>query len=268
MKELWGKLLDKRSKSSAIEYKEAKSLNFVVDAHTHTISSGHAYSTIQEMAREASNNGIEMFAVTDHGPSMLGAPCLYHFGNMRVLPDEICGVKIVKGVEANIVDYEGNTDMPERYLRMLDFVIASFHDICINPSTVEEHTKALIFALKNPYIDAIAHPGNPQFQIDIDRVIETAREYNKLIEINNSSFHVRKGSEKNCRDIALKCKQMGVRVVCGSDAHISYDVGKFDKVRSLLEEIAMPEELILNTSVEKFKEYLEVKRQYLKEVNR
>ena len=27
-------------------------MKFVVDTHTHTISSGHAYSTVQEMARE------------------------------------------------------------------------------------------------------------------------------------------------------------------------------------------------------------------------
>lgn len=35
-------------------------MKFVVDTHTHTIASGHAYSTVQEMAKEASANGIEM----------------------------------------------------------------------------------------------------------------------------------------------------------------------------------------------------------------
>jgi putative hydrolase len=71
-------------------------LRIVVDSHTHTISSGHAYSTVQEMAREASGNGLEMFAVTDHGPSMMGAPCLYHFGNLRVIPGELYGVRIIR----------------------------------------------------------------------------------------------------------------------------------------------------------------------------
>ncbi|MCX7658918.1 MAG: PHP domain-containing protein, partial [Oscillospiraceae bacterium] len=45
-------------------------MRIVVDSHTHTISSGHAYSTIQEIAREAAGRGIEMVAITDHGPSM------------------------------------------------------------------------------------------------------------------------------------------------------------------------------------------------------
>jgi putative hydrolase len=231
-------------------------LKIVVDTHTHTVSSGHAYSTVQEIAREAPNNGIEMLAITDHGPSMKGAPCLYHFGNLRVIPKILYGVKILKGVEANIIDYSGNVDMPDDYLKRLDFTMASFHDICIKPASIEEHTNALINILKNPLIDAIAHPGNPQFQIDIDKVVKAAKEYNKLIEINNHSFLVRAGSESNCREIARTCKEYGVRIVCGSDAHISFDVGKFDHVYKLLDDIKMPEKLILNTSVNKFEEYL------------
>lgn len=234
-------------------------MKLVVDTHTHTISSGHAYSTVQEMAREASVNGVKAFVITDHGPAMKGAPFLYHFGNLRVVPGEIYGVKVIKGVEANIIDYDGNTDMPAEYLRRLEFAIASFHDICIVPSTIEDHTNAMIGVLKNPLIDAVAHPGNPQFQVDIDRVVRAAREYGKLIEINNHSFYIRTGSEKNCREFALKCKEYGVKVVCGSDSHISFDLGKFDKINKLFEEIQMPEELVLSTSVERFEEYLRLK---------
>ena len=239
-------------------------MKIVVDTHTHTVSSGHAYSTVQEMAKEALVNEIEMFAVTDHGPDMKGAPSLYHFGNLRIIPDELYGVKIIKGVEANIIDYTGKTDMPDSYLKRLDFVIASFHDICILPSSVEEHTNALLEILKNPLIDAIAHPGNPQFQVDVESVVRAAKENNKLIEINNHSFFVRTGSEENCKEFALLCKKHGVRVVCGSDAHISFDVGKFDKVNRLFEEINMPEELVLNTSVDKFEEYLKQRKVRIK----
>ncbi|MCX7710488.1 MAG: phosphatase [Clostridia bacterium] len=235
-------------------------MKIVVDTHTHTISSGHAYSTVQEMAKEAPQNGIEMFAVTDHGPAMRGAPYLYHFGNLRVIPDTIYGVRILKGVEANIMDYSGKTDMPDEYLRRLDFALASFHDICIEPSTVEEHTEALIRVLQNPYIDAIAHPGNPQFNVDIEKVVRAAKENGKFIEINNHSFSVRKGSEENCKRFAEKCKELGVRIVCGSDAHISFGVGKFDKVTQLLDEVGMPEELVLNTSTAKFEEYIKQRR--------
>lgn len=238
-------------------------LKIVVDTHTHTVSSGHAYSTVQEMAREASVNGIEMFAVTDHGPAMLGAPCLFHFGNLKVIPEKLHGVRVLKGVEANIVEYSGKTDMPDDYLRKLEFTLASLHDVCITPSSMEDHTAGLINALKNPYIDAVAHPGNPVFQADIEAVVKAAKEYGKLIEINNHSFNVRRGSEENCKRFVLKCKELGVRVICGSDAHISFDIGRFDNVINLFAECGMPEELILNTSVEKFEGYLKEKKERL-----
>lgn len=239
-------------------------MKIVVDTHTHTVSSGHAYSTVQEMAREAPANGIQMMAITDHGPAMKGAPFLYHFGNLKAIPDILYGVRIIRGVEANIIDYEGGVDMPDSYLKRLDFAMASLHDICIEPATVEEHTSALIGALKNPGIDAVAHPGNPQFQVDIDAVVRTAKEYNKLIEINNHSFDVRTGSWENCLKFAACCKTHSVRVICGSDAHISFEIGRFQKVLKIFEEVDMPEELILSTSVEKVEAYLKERKERIR----
>ncbi|NLD46221.1 MAG: phosphatase [Clostridiaceae bacterium] len=237
---------------------------FEVDTHTHSVSSGHAYSTVQEMAREAYLNGIKMFALTDHGPAMPGAPALYHFGNLKAIPEFLYNVRVLKGAEANIIDYSGGLDIPEGYLKRLDFVMAGFHEICILPSTKREHTEAMINALKNPYVDAVSHPGNPQFEVDIERVVATAKEFGKLIEINNHSFIVRTGSEKNCKNFALECKRAGVKIVCGSDAHISFDVGKFNKVDELLQGIDMPEELVMNTSIQKLYEYLEIKNKRIK----
>ena len=43
------------------------------DLHTHTLSSGHAYSTIDEMAKGAQKRGLNLIAITDHGPAMPGA---------------------------------------------------------------------------------------------------------------------------------------------------------------------------------------------------
>lgn len=231
-------------------------MNIVVDTHTHTISSGHAYSTIQENAKEASKNGIKMFTMSDHGPAMKGAPFLYHFGNLRVIPDSIYGVRVIKGVELNIINYNGEVDLSSSYLKRMEFVLASYHDICIEPATIEEHTNAAIQVLSNPYVDVLAHSGNPQFQIDIEKVVKAAKDFKKLIEINNQSFVVRTGSEKNCLEIALMCKKHGVRITTGSDAHISFDIGKFNNVHKLLEETQIPEELVITTSVEKMDNYL------------
>lgn len=231
-----------------------------VDTHTHTLSSGHAYSTVQELARGAADNGIEMFAVTDHGPALEGAPTLLHFWNLKVIPKSMYGVRVIKGAEANIIDYSGNCDIPDELLKKLDFVMASFHDIVIKPGTVEEHTAAMEAVLANPYVDAVAHPGNPVFQVDIDRVVKAAAKHGKLIEINNHSFVVRHGSDGNCLEFARKCGQYGARIVCGSDAHISFDVGKLERVKTLLEEAGVPGELVLCSSADRFEEYLEERK--------
>lgn len=235
-------------------------LKFLVDTHCHTVSSGHAYSTIKEVAETAGEKGLKLIAMTDHGPAMPGGPHIMHIGNQVVIPDYIKGVRVLKGVEANIIDFNGGLDLPERYLKKLDIVIASFHEICISSGSVEENTRALVAAMGNPYVDIIAHPGNPYYPIDIDRLIQCAHDTGTLIEINNSSFlESRKGSEGNCRRIAAKAKEKGVVLAAGSDCHICYDVGKFNKVREIFEELEMPEELVINTDPQKLIDYLNKK---------
>ena len=44
----------------------------LIDAHTHTVASGHGYSTIQEMARAAADKGLQVLGITEHGPSIQG----------------------------------------------------------------------------------------------------------------------------------------------------------------------------------------------------
>lgn len=235
-------------------------MNLLFDTHTHTVASGHAYSTIMENAKEASKKGLKLICMTDHGPKMPGGSHIFHFGNLKVMPKEIYGVEILKGVEANIVDRDGNLDIPEEILKRLDVVIASLHDVCFPYRDVDSNTEAIINAMKNPYVDIIGHPGNPIFDIDVDKVLEAAKEYDTCIEINNSSFvSSRVGSYDNCLLIAKKASEKNVKICVGSDAHISFDVGRFDKALEVIEKANLDENLILNTDVDKFKEYLKNK---------
>jgi putative hydrolase len=236
-------------------------VNIRIDTHTHSVASGHAYSTVLEIAREARNNRLEGFVLTDHGSSLKGAPYYYHFGNMKVIPPVLDGVRFFSGAEANIVSFDGVLDLPERFYRGLDFMLAGLHEICLEPGTQEENTRALLRAMENPYVDAVSHPENPVFPIDIEAFVDAAAEHRKPVELNDSSFRVRKGSAERCEAIAIACRDRGVRVVCGSDAHIAFDVGRFDNVLPLLERIGMPERLVVNASLESFSAYLEERRE-------
>ncbi|WP_026486104.1 phosphatase [Caldanaerobius polysaccharolyticus] len=232
-------------------------MKFVLDTHSHTIAGGHAYSTVIEMAKVASDKGLELICITEHGPAMPGGPHEYFFGNLRVIPDNIYGVEILKGVEANIMGYDGKLDLSEKYLEKLDVVIASLHEICYPGGSVEENTEAMINAIKNPYVNIIAHPGNPRYPIDQEAVVNAAKKYGKILEINNGTFMgSRKGSYENCLNIARLARDYGVMLSLGSDAHIAFDIGRFDKAYEVIREAEVPEDLIVNTSVEKFKRCL------------
>lgn len=236
-------------------------MRFVVDLHTHTISSGHAYSTVLEMVTEAAEKGLEAMAVTDHGPGMPGAPHMYHFGNMRVLPAKIKGVRLMKGVEANITDGEGNLDLPEGYLKRMDIVLAGMHDIITPYGSIEENTKAMIAAMHNPYVDIIVHPGNPTFAVDYEKIMQAGVDLGVAIEINNSSLcGSRKGSVGNCHHIAALAAQKGNLISIGSDAHFAPDVGRFDEAIKLIAEAGIKSEQLLNTSMDKVNSYLEKRR--------
>lgn len=235
-------------------------MKIVIDTHTHTVASGHAYSTVLENARSAKAKGLKGIAITDHGPAMEGAPTRSHFSNLKVLPEQIAGVRILCGIEANIIEYDGKLDLAIYDLQKLDFVIASLHEKCIDRVNEKVHTQALLAALKNPYVDAIAHPGNPRFPVDIEEVVKAAKAHGKMLEVNNQSKISRPGSEENCLAFIRLCKKHEVSVICGSDAHYCDMVGNFEHVHQLLKEAEMPEKLVLNASFDLFQKYLK-KRQ-------
>jgi putative hydrolase len=226
-----------------------------IDTHTHSTASGHAYSTIDDLARGARRRRLKGFVLTDHGPALPGGTHPYHFSNLRILPDTIGGVLFFRGVEANIINIEGQLDLTPVYLRKLDFVMAGLHEACFKSLDREGNTRLLATVLANPFVDGLSHPGNPSFPVEIEEVVKAAARYGKTLEINNSSFRVRPGSEKNCLEVARFCKKHGALISCGSDAHYWEDVGNFTKALILLKEAEVPPELVINSSLERFREF-------------
>ncbi|EEG77865.1 phosphatase [Dethiobacter alkaliphilus] len=231
-------------------------MKILADLHVHTLASGHAYSTIEETAKAAAAKGLEMIAITDHGPAMPGGPHQYYFGNMRVLPPEIHGVEILRGAEVNILDEQGSLDLKEYYLKRLDIVLAGLHNVCMEPLCQKKNTKALVNALQNPYVDIIVHPGNPDFPIEMEKVVQTAKQQNKALEINNSSFLVRKGSRKPCREIARLAREYGILVSISSDSHFSGNVGELDLAVEVALDAGIPAENILNINGDRVRRFL------------
>lgn len=236
-------------------------MKIIADMHTHSVASGHAYSTVNEMAQEASRKGLQAFALTDHGPALPGGPHLYHFGAMRFIPPWISGVRILRGVEANIIDLDGSLDMPDSYLAKLDFVMAAFHDDCgFNDQGIDRNTDAVLRAMSHPRVKAIAHSGNPAFPIHLEKLVQGAQQTGTALEINNSSFALsRKGSRPRCEQLATLIARSGAKAVVGSDAHIAQGVGEFENAVEVLLKAGIRSEQVVNSSYKRLMAFLGLK---------
>lgn len=228
-------------------------MELLFDLHTHTVSSGHAFSTLKENIEEARKKGLLALGTSDHASAMEGAPTPKFFSNYRAIGREILGIRIFRGVEANVMDFTGRLDMEEKLLQQMDYVIASLHSACIRPGTREENTDALIGAMDNPWVKIIGHPDDDRYPLDLPRLVRAAKEKDVVLEVNSASASGKTGrlhAERNIPRLLELCRQYQVRVIAGSDTHIWYDVGNLSLARNFLETAQFPEELIANTSLD------------------
>ena len=234
-------------------------MKFVLDTHMHTIASGHAYNTINEMVKRGADLGLELMAITDHAPKMPGSCSYMNFLNFRALRREKYGVKLLFGAELNISDKDGTLDLSGEAMDAIDIGIVSMHTPCYKSGTAEENLNAYINAMKQSHVNIIGHPDDGRFPVDMEKLVLAAKEYNVLLELNNSSLNpsgFRKDTEKNDIEMLEYCKKYNQCIVIGSDAHVEEDVANFDRALSVIEKTEFPEELIVNTSVDKLLEYV------------
>lgn len=241
-------------------------MNDIMDLHTHTTASGHAYNTLYEMARSASEKGLKLFGSTDHAPKMPGTCHEFYFINFKVIPRTLFGVNILMGAELNILDYTGRVDLREGILKKLDYAVASLHDPCYKSGSKSENTSALIGAIENPYIHIIGHPDDGRFPLDYEALAAAAARHHKLLELNSSSLNPlspRKNAWENYRTMLEFCKQHGTSIVLDSDAHVEADVGNHMRAWELVKEADFPEELIVNGSLERLLPFIPKLEEYL-----
>lgn len=227
-----------------------------IDTHTHTVLSGHAWSTLTENAAAAKSLGLYGICLTEHGPAIPGGCVDYVPAAQLMLPDFVDGVRVYRGTEANIIDFVGTIDIDMRFMNRTEFAVASNHDLVGVPGTVAQNTDAAIGSLHHPFIDMVGHIDDAKVPVDFEPVVVAAGKLGKIIEINNNSLAIRRGSQANIRTIAGLCKRHGVRVSVSSDAHFCSMIGNVKPALDLLAEAGFPDELVVNRDVASFEAYL------------
>ena len=230
-----------------------------LDVHTHTVMSGHAYSTLQEMVAAAQQKNLDILGITEHAPGIPGTCNPIYFRNLHVVPRQFGNLRLLLGAELNILDTKGTLDLDEYYYKMLDIRIAGIHLLCWEGGTVEENTQGMINAFRNPWTQIISHPGDGTAELLFEPIVLAAKESKTLLEINNSSLNPNRNKEtalRNNLEILRLCKQYEVPVVLSSDAHISYAIADYSFIWPLLQETEFPDQLIMNYFPARFLSYI------------
>ena len=249
------------------------------DVHTHTLYSRHAYSTIQENVEAAAAAGLEILGSADHFSHMLFPEQhlrnFQHFTNMDIWPRTWHGVTLLHAAEVDIVGLKGELfgqDLPVtndisgrklsrettlfgRIAPRMDYLVASVHNReFAEGASLAQTTEMYVNALEESKVFILGHTGRSSVPYDLDEVLTCAREHHKLIELNEHSLELDESGRYHsvCSKIAQRCAELGVGVTVDSDAHMAWQIGRYDSVTAMLEEIHFPEELIVNRGREPF----------------
>ena len=240
------------------------------DYHTHTRYS-HGKGTIKDNVQSALDKGLNEIAITDHGPRThsiikLGVDSSETFLDIKreikqcqkLYPE----IRILSGVEANIINKEGKLDVSKNVLKSLDLIAAGFHLLIIPPDLKsfknivfnniflyrlskknrdrirQWNTEAVINAVKNNKIDFITHPG---YGIDIDTraLAEVCSQENTLLEINSRHIDLEDNFVK-------KAAETRVNFIINSDAHTPGQVGNLQNGIKVAKKLNLNKKRVFN----------------------
>lgn len=236
---------------------------YLSDIHTHSIASGHGtVCTISDMAKKAAQRGLRLLGITDHGPATLAAGTPSYFRSLTFSPRKRFGVELLYGVELNILDEEGRTDLEEELLSRLDYAIASMHAQNYPSGTCEENTRAYLNVMKQPCVKLLGHCDNPRYPTDYEKLAFYANSLGVIFEINEASlapYGYRGDTTENNRRILAACRKYQVPLVLSSDSHGAAHIGDFPYAEDFVHEAMFPEALILNNQLSRLKAFLETR---------
>ncbi|RKD30115.1 PHP domain-containing protein [Thermohalobacter berrensis] len=242
-------------------------MKIIGDFHTHTVYS-HGKGTIRQNVESARKKGLKEIAICDHGPSHMG------FGvkreNLKRMREEVDrlnsiynDIKILLGVEANIISYEGDIDVDDDIMKYLDILLVGFH-FGAKPASISDalklygmnyagkiipsigktaryyNTQALVNAINRYNIDLITHPG-AKVDIDTRKLAKAAAKRKTALEINASH------GQLTVEYIKIAMKE-DVKFIISSDAHRPEDVGNLDEGIKRAKEAGLSVDRIINVT--------------------
>jgi len=237
--------LDRNEKSQLIDYKSLRGV-----FHTHsTWSDGTA--EIEAMAEKARSMGLSYMGLSDHSKAAAYANGL-DSARLKEQSAEIDRLnkkwkdfRILKGLECDIMP-DGSLDLDPETLGRLDFVIGSVHSRF--EMSEKEMTDRVCKAIANEHFDMLGHAtgrlllSREGYKIDLQRVLETAKEHKKIVELN--AYPNRLDLDwVHCR----RAKELGVMLAINPDAHSTADLENIEYGIATARRAWLEEKDVINT---------------------
>jgi DNA polymerase (family 10) len=199
------------------------------DLHSHTTESD-GRDSLEAMVEAARARGLGYLAITEHsraipsrkrGTGMDEGRCLEHIARVRALQEKTPGLRLLAGIEVDILP-DGGLDMADEVLAQLDVVVGSLHSRL--DMEREEMTARVLRALSNPNLDVWGHPlarllrKRDPVSLDVERALEAAAREGVALEINCQPDRL------DLPDHLLRpARDKGARFVISTDSHATQE---------------------------------------------
>ena len=237
------------------------------DYHTHTVYS-HGKGQIIDNALVAKEKGLKEIGISDHGFSHpafgLTKKKLPKMRTECDLATKETGVKVLLGIESNIIGTDGTVDLKPKLYDNFDIFLAgihkfvmykfgtafslfvpnffnsTFHKNNVSESLRKTNTKTFINVIKNNPVDLITHINFCCYANAVE-VAKAAADYGTYIELNSKKTHL---TDEELYQVV----KTGVNFIISSDAHTPNRVGEISLVEKLLTRVNVPENQIANVN--------------------
>lgn len=223
------------------------------DLHVHThYSDGE--STAAAMVEAAEARGLAAVAITDHGPVLsVGIPP----NKIAPMLQDIelakgdAGIQVLAGMEANIINPDGEIDLDEGLVKRLDIVVMGLHKLRslshLPAELAREYLQAVMNAMERQRVDILAHPFQFHRYLAPYLSLGEIEEFAKLAAAREIAIEVNSKYRVPDEGLLRACLHEGVKLSIGTDAHTAAEVGRIDWPMTMLRRIGVSrEDLVLD----------------------
>ncbi|MFC2140295.1 PHP domain-containing protein [Candidatus Auribacterota bacterium] len=236
-----------------------------VDLHMHTNRSLCGLHTLLEMTQAAQDKGLKGIAITDHGTALGGPGVNSVF--LRRFPSHYQGLKVWKGIEANILP-QGEIDVPKEFISELDLILVGLHPNITHNQGEGYYTDLLLNCIdKNSVVDVITHPDIKTYPVDIKRVVSVAAKKNIAVEFNNSNILYQKTDLTKMKEMVDAVKETGCQALLSGDAHAIQEIGADQDLLKIFKEENFPCVPFVNQTFESALKFVNARKKRREQFN-